>query len=90
MHAPHFGDDSFRQPPTLLYMQSQALDLLSPALQASNWCHLSKVPPSTTFRSLLNLFFDGRKERDATAVSVPASCGSLPPQAMQRLLELLS
>lgn len=51
VHAPHFGYRYFRQPTTLLHMQSQALDLLSsalPSLQASTWCHLSKVPPSIT------------------------------------------
>lgn len=63
LHVPHSGDHCFRQLPTLLHRQSQALNLLSPVLQASTWCHLSKVPPSIPFRSLLHLFFDGRKER---------------------------
>lgn len=48
VHATHFGDHGSRQPTTLFHLQSQALDLLSPALpslQASTWCHLPKVTP---------------------------------------------
>lgn len=74
LHAPHFGDHCFRQPPTLLHVQSQALDLLSSALQASTWCHLSEDPPSITFRSLLHLFFDGRKERCHSCICLCFLC----------------
>lgn len=57
---------ALRQPTTLLYVQSQALDLLSralPSLQPSTSGHLSTVPLSVTLRSLLHPLFNVRKER---------------------------
>lgn len=66
----------------MLHRQSQALNLLSPALQASAWCHLSKSP----LLSLLDHFYIYSlmvEKKDAITVSVPASYVTLPPQTMQ-------